>query len=317
MTRKTVSILGAGKVGSTTAQLLAYKGISDVVLYNRTADTAKGIALDLMESAPIEAFDISVKGTGDYKDIRGSDVVVLTAGAQRKEGQTRDELLENNAMIVKEMCDNVKRYAPDSKMIVLTNPLDAMVYLAKKITGFPKERVVGMAGILDSSRFRSFIATETRVGVESVSALVLGGHGDFMVPLPRHASVAGVPLAEMLDRSSIDRLIQRTRDAGAEIIKLEKSSSFYAPASSLVAMITAMLNDTKEVFPCAAYFSGEYKLSGIFMGVPVVLGSKGVERIVELQLTKEERRMFDESANKVIALSKQIDGWVTRNGRKK
>jgi malate dehydrogenase len=317
MTRKKVSILGAGKVGSTTAQLLAYRGICDVVLYNRTADTAIGIALDIAESAPIESFDVSIKGTGDFKDIQGSDVVVLTAGAQRKEGQSRDELLESNAAIVMEMCTQIKRYAPNSKLIVLTNPLDAMVYLAKKVTGFPKERVAGMAGILDSSRFRSFIAMELGIGVDSVSALVLGGHGDSMVPLPRHASVAGVPLSEMLNKEQINRLIQRTRDAGAEIIKLEKSSSFYAPASSLVTMVNAMLSDTKEVFPCAAYFTGEYKLNGIFMGVPVVLGANGVERIVELQLTKEERKAFDESAEKVLALSKQIDNWVTKNGRKK
>ena len=305
--RAKVSVMGAGRVGATTAQLLAYKELGDIVLWNRTADTAKGIALDISESAPIEGFDSKVVGTGDYADIKDSDIVVLTAGAQRKEGMSRDDLLKTNAGIVKELCQKVQQHAPNSKLIVLTNPLDSMVYLAKKVTGFDRTRVVGMAGILDSSRFREFIAQELGVSVDSVYAMVLGSHGDAMVPLPGHSSVNGIPITGLIQKEKLDSIIERTRNAGAEVIKLEASSAFYAPASSLVMMIEAMLKDKRVVLPCAAYLNGEYGINGIFMGVPVVLGKNGVEKVIELELTDEERERLNGSAEKVRALAEEID----------
>lgn len=309
--RKKVTIIGAGRVGSTTAELLARKDICDIVIWNRTEGTAKGIALDIMESGPIDGFDTKVRGTSDYADIKGSEIVVITAGMPRKEGMSRDDLLKTNAQIVGGICGQVKANAPESKLIVLTNPLDEMVYLAKKVTGFPRERVVGMAGILDSARFRTFIAQELGVSVESVSAAVLGGHGDFMVPLPANSTVNGTPITELMPKEKIDQLIQRTRDGGAEIIRLEKeSSAFYAPASSLLQMITSMLEDKKEVLPCAAFLDGEYGMSGIFMGVPVVLGSNGMERIIQLKLSEEENTALKVSAEKVKALTKQVDSML-------
>ncbi len=305
--RKKVSIIGAGSVGSTTAQILAYREICDIVLWNRTAGKAMGIALDLKESAPIEGFDVKIKGTGDPRDMKDSDIVIITAGIPRKEGMSRDELLKVNSVIIKNACAEIKKLAPNCILIVLTNPLDAMVYIAKKVTGFPKQRVIGMAGILDSSRFAEFIATELGVSVDDVSALVLGGHGDFMVPLPRYTSVAGIPVTEVLDKAKISRLIDRTINAGAEIIKLEKdSSAFYAPASSLATMVDSILKDKKKILPCAAYLDGEYGLKGIFMGVPVVLGSKGVEKIIELELTKEEKQAVKTSGGKIQELVKKL-----------
>ncbi len=313
MARKKVSIIGAGKVGATAAQILAYRELCDIVLWNRTAETAQGIALDIEESAPTEEFDVNIIGTSDYKDIKDSEIVAIAAGAQRKEGMTREQLLNINAEIVKAACEQVKKYAPKSKLIVLTNPLDAMVYVAKKVTDFTRERVIGMAGILDSSRFGEFIAMELGVSVEDISALVLGGHGDFMVPLPRYASVAGIPLMELLDKKKIDRIIERTRNAGAEIIKLEKeSSAYYAPASSLVQMIEAILKDKKRILPCAAYLEGEYGIRGIFIGVPCMLGSNGIEKIFELKLTKEEQTKVKKSADKIRELVCQIDKEVCR-----
>jgi malate dehydrogenase len=309
--RKKVSIIGAGKVGSTAAQILAYREICDIVLWNRTAETAQGIALDIEESAPLEEFDVSITGTGDFSAIEGSDVVAITAGAQRKEGMSREDLLKVNAGIVSGACQQIRKYAPDSTILVVSNPLDAMAYVAKKASGFPRERVLGMAGILDSSRFRTFIALELGVSVEDISALVLGGHGDFMVPLPRYSSVAGIPLTELLGRDGIYKIIKRTRNAGAEIISLEKeSSAFYAPASSLVQMIEAVIRDKRMVLPCAAYLNGEYGIKGIFMGVPVILGSRGIDRIVELKLTKEEKREVEKSSVKIRELVCQIDKEV-------
>lgn len=305
--RKKVSIIGAGRVGSTTAQILAYKGICDIVLWNRTPESAIGLALDMEESAPIEGFDVKIKGTGSYSDIKDSDIVIVTAGVPRKEGMSRDDLLKINAGIVKNVCENVKRYAPNCILIVLTNPLDAMVYIARRTTGFTKQRVIGMAGILDSSRFSEFIAMELGVSVDDVSALVLGGHGDFMVPLPRYTSVAGIPVGELIQKAKLQKLIERTVNAGAEIIKLEKdSSAFYAPASSLVTMVDAILKDKKKILPCAAYLDGEYGLKGIFMGVPVILGSKGVEKIIELDLTKEEKQAVKASGEKISELIKTL-----------
>jgi malate dehydrogenase len=311
MMRTKVTIMGAGRVGSTTAQMLAYKELCDIVLWDRNAESAKGIALDILESSPLAGFDVSITGTSNFNDIKGSDIVVLTAGAPRKEGMSRDDLLKTNANIVKPIAEQIKRHAPDCILIVLTNPLDAMVYLTKKATGFPPNRVIGMAGILDSARFRTFIANELDVSVVSVSAIVLGGHGDFMVPLPSNACVSGIPIEQLLSKDAIDRIIERTRQGGAEIISLEKSSSaFYAPAASLVTMIESILKDKKEVRSCAAYLNGEYGIKGIFMGVPVVLGSNGIERIMKLKLTKNEEKDFKVSAEKVRALAKQVDSLL-------
>ena len=300
MARAKVSIVGAGRVGSTTAQILAYMELCDVVIWNRTAGIAEGIALDLEESAPIMDFDVDIVGTGDYSAIKGSDIVAITAGVQRKEGMSREDLLGINAAIVRSACENIKRYAPKSKVIVVTNPLDSMVLLAKSVTKFQKQRVMGMAGILDTSRFRRFIAAELNESVRDVSAMVLGGHGDFMVPLPKHAMVGGAPLESRLDKRRIDAIVKRTRNGGAEIIKLEKeSSAFYAPAASLALMMESILRDKKEVLPCAAYLEGEYGVSGIFMGVPAILGSNGVERIIELKLDKNERAEMKKSADMI------------------
>lgn len=311
LSRKKVSIIGAGKVGSTTAQLLAYKELCDIVIWNRTAETAQGIALDIEESAPIEEFDVTITGTGDYADIKNSDVVCITAGAPRKEGMSREDLLNINAGIVKTAAEQIKKYAPQSIVIVLTNPLDAMVHVTKKAINFPRNRIMGMAGILDSTRFRTFIAMELGTSVEDVSALVLGGHGDFMVPLPDHSSVAGIPITELLPENKIKKIVERTRYGGAEIIKLEKeSSAYFAPASSLVQMIEAILKDKKMVLPCAAYLEGEYGIRGIFMGVPVILGSRGIEKILELSLAKKEKEELARSAQAIRDLVCQIDRGV-------
>ncbi|MCW6160490.1 MAG: malate dehydrogenase [Candidatus Micrarchaeales archaeon] len=301
MARAKVSIIGAGRVGSTTAQILAYKELCDIVLWNRTAETAEGIALDLNESAPIFGFDVNIEGTGDFSSISGSEIVAVTVGAQRKEGMSREDLLATNSGILRGVCEQVKRYAPESKLVVITNPLDSMVLLAKSVTGFPKQRVMGMAGILDSSRFREFIAKELGASVSDISALVLGGHGDFMVPLPRYTTVGGTPVDELLSKEKLAKIVERTRNAGAEIIKLEKeSSAFYAPAASLALMIEAMLKDKKMTLPCAAYLEGEYGIRDIFMGVPVVLGANGIEKVVELKLKDDEKALVKLSAEKIM-----------------
>ncbi len=297
-----VSIIGAGKVGSTLAQLLAYRDLCDVVLWNRTPDTARGIALDIMESAPIEGFGAEVSGTGEYKDISDSEVVVITAGAQRKEGMSRDELLNTNAAIVRDAARAVKEYAPESIMVVLTNPLDAMAYVAMKGSGFPKQRVVGQAGILDTARFRLFIACHLGVSARSVESLVLGSHGDLMVPLVRHTRVSGERVEELVDDKALASLIDRTRDGGAEIIKLERSSAFYAPASALSQMVASILGDKKEILPCSAYLEGEYGINGVFIGVPVALGKAGIERVYEFSIAERELAALRLSAERTKEL---------------
>ncbi len=295
-----ITIVGAGRVGSTAAQLSAYKELGDVVIWNRTENIAKGIALDLMESGPLEDFDVSVTGTSSFEDTADSDVIAVTAGAQRKEGQSREELLFNNADIVKSLTQQLVKHSPDAVLMVVTNPLDAMVHLAYKTSGFRKNKVVGMAGILDSSRLRTFIAEKLNVSVEDVSALVLGGHGDFMVPLTNHVDVNGVPLSQLLQKAEIDKIVGRTRRGGAEIISLMKdSSAYYSPASALVQMIEAVIKDKKRVLPCAAYLEGEYGLFDIFMGVPVKVGGDGVEDVIELELTETEKEQLKASASKV------------------
>ena len=253
-----------------------------------------------METKPLSSSDINIKGTNNFRDTKDSDVIVITAGAQRKAGMSREDLTDINKKIVGDIIKNAIKYSKNAKIIVVTNPLDAMVHLAKKLSRFPKERVMGMAGILDSSRFKTFISMELDVSVEDISALVLGGHGDSMIPLPNHASVNGIPLKELLSKKRIDSIVKRTRNAGAEIIKLEKdSSAFFSPGASVTEMVESIIKDKKRILPCAAYLNWEYGIKGIYMGVPVKLGARGIEKIIELRLSKEEKRNFVKSANAV------------------
>ena len=303
--RSKISIIGAGFVGSTIAHLTALHELGDVVLLDIVEDTAKGKALDIFESSPVEGVDINIKGTSSYADIADSDIVVITAGIPRKPGMSRDDLIAINSGIVKGACENIKKFAPKSIVMVVTNPLDAMVYVAWKTTGFAPNKVLGMAGVLDSARMRSFIAMEANVSVEDVSAFVLGGHGDTMVPMTRYASVGGIPLADILSKEKIDAIVERTANGGAEIVNLLKTgSAYFAPASSVVAMAWAILKDKKRVMPVAAYLSGEYGVKGLFIGVPVVLGKDGVERIFELKLNESESAVFA----KTIAHVKELVG---------
>jgi len=304
--RKKITIIGAGKVGSQAAMITAYKQLGDIVIWNRNEGIAKGVALDILESSPVDDFDIDIAGTADYKDTSRSDVIVVTAGAPRQEGQSRDDLLLSNASIVKDVVQNATKYSMDTVLIVVTNPLDAMVWLAHQVSYFPRNRVVGMAGILDTSRFKSFIARELNVSVEDVTAMVLGGHGDFMLPLPSYASVNGIPINELLPKQKIDEIIERTRKGGEEIIKLESNSAFFAPAYALVEMIEAVLKDKKRILPCAASLNGEYGIRNLFMGVPVKLGAQGVEEIIELHLTDKEQKEFLASAESIKKMTDKL-----------
>lgn len=295
-----ISIIGAGNVGATTAHWIAPKELGDIVLVDIVEGLPQGKALDLFEAGPIEGFDFNVKGTNSYEDTKNSDIVVITAGLPRKPGMSRDDLVAVNAKIVKEATQNVARHSPNSIIIVVTNPLDAMVYVAAKTSNFPKHRVLGMAGILDSARFRTFIAKELDVSVEDVDAIVLGGHGDSMVPLPRYSTVNGIPITELLPQEKINSLIERTRKGGEEIINLLKTgSTCYAPGSAITEMIESILKHKKRILPCSAYCNSEYDVGGYFVGVPVKLGSNGVEEIIELKLTEEEIEMFKKSVEHV------------------
>jgi malate dehydrogenase len=305
--RKKITVVVSGNVGATTALWAALKELGDIVLFNRTKGLAAGRALDLKEASPLEGFDLGIVGTDAYEDTRHSDVVVVTAGQPRQPGMSREELLDKNAEIVAGTCAQIAKYSPHAVLIVVTNPVDAMVHVAYRVSGFSKHHVIGMAGILDSSRFRTFIGLELGVSVEDIHALVLGGHGDFMVPLPRHASVSGIPLTELLGQDRIDALIERTRHGGAEILWLQKiSSAFYAPAAAIAQMVEAVVRDKKRVLPCVAYLEGEYGLDGIFMGVPVLLGGGGVERVLELTLNEAELFSLRSSAEAVRKLVAQV-----------
>jgi malate dehydrogenase len=301
--RKKISVIGAGFVGSTCAHWAAAKELGDVVLLDVNEGAAKGKALDLFEASPVENFDSRVVGTSDYKDTAGSDVVIVTAGIPRKPGMSRDDLLATNAKIMKEVCLGIKQHAPNSVVIVVSNPLDAMAFVAKQVLGFPRERIIGMAGVLDTARFKSFIAEAANVSVRDISAVVLGGHGDTMVPMPRHCSIGGVPLTEMLDKATIDKLVDRTRNGGAEIVGLLKTgSAYYAPAASAVQMAEAILRDQKRILPCAAYLQGEFGVQDLFVGVPCKLGGAGMEKVIEVKLNDEERKGLDHSIKAVQEL---------------
>lgn len=311
--RKKLSIIGAGYVGATAAYCAALKELADVVLVDiePLESKTKGKALDLAEAAPIEAFDVLVTGTSDYSETSESDVVVITAGIPRKPGMSREDLIGTNARIVRDVTEKVVAASPDAILIYLTNPLDAIVYLGYKVSGFPKKRVMGQAGILDTARYRAFIGMEAGVSVQDVQAMVLGGHGDDMVPLARYTSVGGIPLTEFLPQGSIDAIVDRTRKGGGEIVKLlGDGSAYYAPAAATVQMVEAILKDQKRVIPVTAYMEGEYGLNDMFMGVPVVLGAGGVERVVEVSLNESEQLMLDKSAASVrrtLDTLRQID----------
>ena len=301
--RYKVTVIGAGNVGATAAQRIAEKGYADVVMVDIIEGVPQGKALDLWESGPIEGYDGRIAGSNGYDETAGSDVVVITAGLPRKPGMSRDDLLMKNYEIVSGATRECAKRSPNSILIVVSNPLDAMAQTAFRISGFPRERVVGMAGILDSARFRTFIAMELNVSMENIQALVLGGHGDTMVPLPRFTTVAGVPITELMSAETIDRLVKRTQNGGAEIVALLKTgSAFYAPSAAAVEMVDSILMDRKKVLPCAAYLNGEYGIEGVFCGVPVKLGAKGIEQIIELPLNAEERAMLTRSANAVREL---------------
>jgi malate dehydrogenase len=303
MARPKIALIGAGQIGGTLALICAQKELGDVVLYDIIDGVPQGKALDIMESRPLIHSDVTVTGTNDYKDVKGADVVIVTAGLPRKPGMSRDDLLEKNLTIIKDVASNIKTHCPKAFVIVISNPLDAMVYAMKRITGFDKSHVVGMAGVLDSARFRTFVAMELGVSVEDVSAFVLGGHGDSMVPLPRFCTVAGIPLPEMLSAEKIEAIVKRTQMAGGEIVALLKTgSAFYSPAAAAIEMADAYLKDKKRILPCAAFLEGEYGLKGYYMGVPVVIGSGGVERVIQIELKADESKKLQTSWDAVKGL---------------
>ena len=305
--RKKTTVVGAGFVGATTAQRIVDAELSDVVMIDILEGVTQGRGLDMLESCPVSGSDAHIIGTNEYRDTTGSDVVVITAGLPRKPGMSRDDLLMKNYNIVKEVTENVVRHSPNAILIVVSNPLDAMVQTAFKVSGFPKNRVIGMAGVLDSARMRTFIAMELKVSVENVHAFVLGGHGDDMVPLPRYSTVCGVPITELLSQEVIDRILDRTRKGGGEIVSLLKTgSAYYAPSAAIVEMVEAIYKDKKKILPCAAYLEGEYGIQGLYVGIPVKLGAKGVEQIIEIHLSNEERAQLQKSAASVQELVRII-----------
>jgi malate dehydrogenase len=308
MARNKIALIGAGQIGGTLALLAGLKQLGDVVLYDIVDGVPQGKALDIAEASPVEGFDAAYSGASDYKAIAGADVIIVTAGVPRKPGMSRDDLIGTNAKVMKAVGEGIKKYAPKAFVICITNPLDAMVWALREVCGLPHSHVVGMAGVLDSARFRYFLAEEFKVSVEDVTAFVLGGHGDTMVPLARYSTVAGIPLPDLVKmkwttQERLDKIFQRTRDGGAEIVNLLKTgSAFYAPAASAIAMAESYLLDKKRVMPCAAWLDGQYGVKDLYVGVPVVLGAGGVERIVEIELDGAEKAMFDKSVAAVRGL---------------
>jgi len=303
-----VSIIGSGNVGTSTALYLAEKKIADISLIDVVEGLSEGKALDAEESAPIRKYDIELRGTTDFSELAGSDVVVVTAGIARKPGMSRADLLNTNAKIIKSVSEKIAQYAPNSIIVMVTNPLDVMSYVALKITGFALKRIVGMAGVLDATRFRYFVAQKLGVAVGDTTAMVLGGHGDSMVPLPRYSTVGGVPITEILSKDDIDKIIERTRKGGAEIVGyLKTGSAYYAPAASVAEMVECIIRDKKRILPCSAYLRGEYGIEGIFVGVPVLLGKNGVDRIIELELIPEEKEALHVSAAAVKEVIEKLE----------
>jgi len=300
--KQKVTVVGAGNVGATAAQRIVEKELADVALIDIIPGVPQGKSLDIMESAPVEKFDARMVGANDYDVAKGSDVVVITAGVPRKPGMSRDDLVATNEGIVADVVRKVLPGSPDAILIIVSNPLDAMCEVARRVSKLPRERVFGMAGVLDSARMRWFIADALNVSVENTHAFVLGGHGDTMVPLPRFSTVAGIPIPELLPKEKIDAIVKRTRDGGAEIVNLLKTSAWYAPASAVVEMVDAVLKDKKKILPCAAYLQGEYGMKDVYLGVPVKLGAKGLEQVVEIALTAEEKQALGKSADAVREL---------------
>ena len=308
MARKKIALIGAGNIGGTLAHLCALKQLGDVVLFDVVDGLPQGKALDILEAAPIDGYDVNLTGTTKYADVAGADVCIVTAGIARKPGMSRDDLLGINCKIMKDVSENIAKYAPNSFVIVITNPLDAMVTLCKRLTGFPKNRVVGQAGVLDSSRYRTFIAQELNVSVRNVTALVLGGHGDDMVPVRSYCQVGGQSVEQLIPAKRLEEIEQRTRQAGGEIVALLKTgSAFYSPASAAIQMAEAYLFDKKQILPCAAYLEGEYGISGVYFGVPVVIGAGGVEKVVELKLSDKEKQEMQVSVSHVQELVTAMD----------
>ena len=319
MARPKIALIGAGQIGGTLAHLVALKELGDVVLFDIAEGTPQGKALDIAESGPVEGFDASLKGTNDYADIAGAAVCIVTAGVARKPGMSRDDLLGINLKVMKSVGEGIKAHAPDAFVICITNPLDAMVWALREYSGLPHNMVVGMAGVLDAGRFRHFLSLEFGVSMKDVTAFVLGGHGDTMVPLTRYSTVGGIPLPDLVamgwtTQDRLDAIVQRTRDGGAEIVGLLKTgSAFYAPASSAIEMAEAFLKDQKRVLPCAAHVDGAYGLNGMYVGVPTVIGAGGIERVIEIRMNKDEQAMFQKSVEAVkglVAACKGIDGGL-------
>ncbi len=308
MSRKKISLIGSGNIGGTLAHLIAIKELANVILVDIANGIPQGKSLDIAESSPVEGFDVSLKGSNSFSQIRNSDVIIVTAGSPRRPGMSRDDLIEINLKVMKSVGENIKKYSPNAFVICITNPLDAMVWALREYSGLSHRMVVGMAGVLDSARFRYFIAEHMKVSVEDVAAFVMGGHGDTMVPLVRFSSVGGIPLPELInmkliDKKSVEKIVERTRLGGGEIVSLLKTgSAFYAPASSALSMAESYLKDKKRMLPCAAYLSGEYNVKGLYVGVPVIIGKKGVEKIIEVKLSSDEKKMFVKSVKSVKSL---------------
>jgi len=307
MARKKIALIGGGQIGGVLAQLCQQRELGDVVLFDIVEGLPQGKALDIAEVGPVDRSDVSVKGTNSYADIKGADVVIVTAGLPRKPGMSRDDLISVNSKIMQTVAEGIKQNAPGAFVIVVSNPLDAMVYTFKQVSGFPKNRVVGMAGVLDSARFRAFVAWELGVSVQDVTALVLGGHGDTMVPLTRYCTVAGIPVTKLLPQAKIDAIVERTKNAGGEVVNLLKTgSAFVSPAASAIEMAESILKDKKRVLACACLCEGEYGVQGLYIGVPCILGAGGVEKILELELDAGERKLFDASVDHVRKLVAEI-----------
>jgi len=307
MPRAKIALIGGGNIGGVLAEQIAQRELGDVVIFDVVEGMPQGKTLDIAEGAPLLGSDVQLRGTNEYSGIAGADLVIITAGLARKPGMSRDDLLKTNLGIMRQVAEGVKRHAPDATVIVVSNPLDAMVYTFKETSGFPKNRVVGMAGVLDSARFRAFVAWELGVSVQDVSALVLGGHGDTMVPLVRYCNVAGIPITSLLAQDKIDAIVERTKGAGGEVVALLKTgSAFVSPALSALEMAESILRDKKRVLACACYLEGEYGVSGVYVGVPCVLGAGGVEKVIEIELDAEERKLFDASLDHVRKLVAEI-----------
>jgi|TARA_B100000378_G_C17973716_1_gene388003 malate dehydrogenase len=309
--RKKISLIGAGQIGGTLAHLISIKELADVVLFDVVEGLAKGKALDIAQSTSVDGFNINLKGTNNYENIKNSDVVIITAGVARKPGMSRDDLLGTNLKIIKQVAEGIKKNSPNAFVICITNPLDVIVMALQKYSGLPTNKVVGMAGILDSARFKYFLSQELKVPAKNINTLVLGGHGDTMVPMPNHTTVDGKPLSQLINKEKLDFIINRTRKGGAEIIKfLEKGSAFYAPAASGVEMAESYIKDLKKTLPCAAYLNGEYGIKNLYAGVPVVIGKTGVEKVVEISLTDDEKKQFKistQAVKKLYESAKKID----------